>query len=186
MIPDFSIAAEVDVEIDGEKDKKAKRELAIEWNTPRILRVPFATTLAASNFCSAYVGDGPAQGRKWDLRRIAGGPQIPVSDAALVTSNGIQVFLFKTTGPVTGIAAQDVNNLLAPDMLWFSLFWNPSANTMSPSFFEKFGDDEATIYHPERLVFALLGMGANSISGFAFGGNVQVKDAPIKPIRLSE
>lgn len=186
-IPSIGVAAELDVEVgDSDKKQQARRERIIEWNTPKTIRVPFATTNAASNFCSTYVGDGPMQGRKWDVRRIAGGPFTPVADGALVTSNGIQIFLFKTTGPITGIAATDVPNLVAPDMLWFDFNWNPSANTMSPCFFEKFGSDEITIYHPERLVFALLGFGANSISGFPFGGNVQVRDMPIVPQKIPE
>lgn len=164
-IPDVGIAAGVKLEIDGESSKKreaANLQARLEHETPRVLKVPFAVTAANITQIATPVNqlDGPAIGRRWNVRRMTGNIANPVGVAAPAN---VILFLFVDSG----------SGILRPaDFSAMNLLWE---FTSLPAV-QAWSADQLCIDYPEKLVVVL----ANSSGGtITVSGQIQVVAEPI-------
>lgn len=175
MIPDFEVkvAAEVDI---GEQEERAKQAALREWTTPRILRPVFATATGTLDYQATLINDAPQSRRKWSIKRIAVGQRLAIGGGLAATS-GVQFFLYRYT-QATLNPNIDLTDLDSIDMLWTENLFNTSSTAIPLATFDNFGDDQLTIYYPEKLLFVAFGYGTANINGTSFTGQVQVIDEP--------
>jgi hypothetical protein len=175
--PSLGISAEIDVEVgDDDRAKLAKEAALKEWNTPRILRLPFGTTIGATNYTAVLIGDGPASRRKWNVKRFACGMRLGIGNG-LAASSGVAFFLYKY-GFATLNATFDTADIDSADLLWSTTLLAgtvpiPMVTSMN------WGENQLTLMYPEKLLFVALGFGTANINGVAFSGNAQIIDEPV-------